>query len=70
MTTNLSFCPLFHYQFIHRNAIHIFPTCVGVNRGTEGCKLTRNDIPHMRGGEPGSVIVLGRMGEFSPHAWG
>ena len=50
--------------------LHVFPTCVGVNRTSRVARSLRSSVPHMRGGEPLLLMTQNLACECSPHAWG
>ena len=48
----------------------VFPTHVGMNRGTLSAFLSGLCIPHARGDEPEANMSKEPMTEYSPRTWG
>ncbi len=48
----------------------VFPTCVGVDQHLADPRDVTPSIPHVRGGGPIFLLLLRKLGTYSPRAWG
>ena len=48
----------------------VFPTCVGMDRGSCSLPHTLNGFPHVCGDGPDPQVALKLIEEFSPREWG